>query len=344
MVLFRPGSRRGLPHAVALAVALHACLLPAMLPQAGAHAVRAGMHQATRAGELAMPTCAGPHDLIVDGTQVVLTGTETFEEVCLIDGATVVAHNLTLRVGSLALDAASRIDADGLSGGPPEGGAVDCSISGNGKADGDMGSPLTILARQAIVAGRISSDGGAANGAPCARYRSGEDGGQGGRVTLQAGALAWSGLISARGGDGGQLDTGDGGNGGNGGKITLAVPAGVDTPTGTFDVAGGRAGMPGSHTTLPGAAGWSGQVSVSDLTDAQMAALPPPPAPLLQPIGAPPTLLPVQAANQSGEGTRCAAGDLDVGKGVTRRLDGVRRFAHICVHDGGVLVAADPSR
>lgn len=337
MVLFRPSSRRGLPQAVALAVALHASLLPAMLPKAGAHAVRAGVHQATRAGELATPTCTGPHDLIVDGAQIVLTGKETFDEVCLIDGATVVAHNLTLRVGSLALDAASRIDADGLSGGPPNGGTADCSTSGNGKANGDMGSPVTILARQAIVAGKISSDGGAANSASCAGYQGGEEGGQGGQVTLEAGALAWSGSISARGGDGGPLDTG---NGGNGGKITLVVPAGVDTPAGTFDVTGGRAGAPNSHTTLPGAAGRSGQISVSDLTDAQGTALPPPPASLLQPIGAPPTLLPVQAANQSNEGMRCAAGDLDVGKGVTRRLDGVQRFAHICVHDGGALVAA----
>ena len=115
-----------------------------------------------------MPTCTGPHDLIVDGAQIVLTGTETFDEVCLIDGARVVAHNLTLRVGSLALDAASRIDADGLSGGPPNGGTADCSTSGNGRAHGDMGFPLTILARHAIVAGKISSDGGATNSASCA--------------------------------------------------------------------------------------------------------------------------------------------------------------------------------
>ena len=120
------------------------------------------------------------------------------------------------------------------------------------------------------------------------------------------------------------------------------VSAGADTPTGTFDVAGGRAGAPDSHTTLPGAASRAGQISVSDLTDAQRTALPPPPASVLQPIGAPPTLLPVQAANQVNEGMHCAAGDLDVGKGVTRRLDGVQRFAHICVHDGGALVAAGP--
>jgi hypothetical protein len=187
MVRFRPGSRRGLPQVVALAIALQASLLPAVLPQAGAHAVREGMHQAKFAAELTMPSCTGPHDLIVDGTQIVLTGTEAFDEVCLSHGATVVAHNLTLRVGSLALDAASRIDADGLSGGPPNDGGVDCSTSGNGMANGDMGSPVIILARQAIVAGKISSNGGAANSSFCAEYQSGEDGGQGGQVTLEAG-------------------------------------------------------------------------------------------------------------------------------------------------------------
>jgi hypothetical protein len=38
---------------------------------------------------------------------------------------------------------------------------------------------------------------------------------------------------------------------------------------------------------------------------------------------------------------RCGAGDLDVGKGAIARLDGVQRFAHVCVHDGGVLTTAN---
>jgi len=340
MLLFRPSSRRGLPQAVALTVALYASLLPAMLPQAGAHAAREGMHQAKLAGELTMPTCTGPHDLIVDGTQIVLTGKETFDDVCLIDGATVVAHNLTLRVGSLAIDAASRIDADGLSGGPPNDGGADCSPSGNGKANGDIGSPVTILARQAIVAGKITSNGGTANTAFCAEYQSGEDGGQGGQVTLEAAALTLTGSISSHGGDGGTLSTGNGGNGGAGGTSTLLAPTGVAKPTATFDVTGGRPGPPDSHTELPGTAGVSGQISVSDLTVAQMTALPPPPASLPQPIGAAPTILPVQTANQFNKGMQCGPGDLDVGKGVTRRLDGVRHFAHICVHDGGALITS----
>lgn len=54
-------------------------------------------------------------------------------------------------------------------------------------------------------------------------------------------------------------------------------------------------------------------------------------------IGQAPARLSLQPDAVFGAGMRCGAGDLDVGPRATVRLDGVHRYAHVCIHDGGVL-------
>ena len=282
------------------------------------------------------PACLGSHDLIIDGTQIALSGVHTFDQVCIIDGATMLARNLTLRAGVVYLDARSHINADGLPGGPSIESGPDCSPTGNGKPGGDDGSPLTILAHQAIVLGIISSNGGAANMAGCAtNYQSGENGGRGGQVTLEAAALSFSGTIAARGGAGGQLLNE---HGGNGGTISVLLPAGAVRPHGSFDVSGGQPGT-SEHAATLGRLGQAGTVSVASLTAAQLAVLPPAPAAPMRILGQAPARLPLQPAAGFAAALRCGAGDLDVGHGATVRLDGVQRFAHVCIHDGGVLTS-----
>jgi hypothetical protein len=281
--------------------------------------------------------CLGPHDLTIDGTQIALSGAQTFDQVCIVNGATMLARNLTLRAGIVYLDATSHIDADGLPGGPSGDSGPDCSPTGNGKPGGDDGSPLTMQAHQAIVLGAISSNGGAANMDGCAtNYQSGENGGRGGQVTLEAAALSFSGTIAARGGAGGQpLD----GNGGNGGTIRVLLPAGAGRPRGSFDVSGGKPGAFGDNATTPGQPGQGGTISVAALTAAQLAALPPAPAAPVQILGQAPARSPLQPAAVFATGMRCGSGDLDVGQGATVRLAGVHRFTHVCIHDGGVLTS-----
>jgi hypothetical protein len=282
------------------------------------------------------PVCLGPHDLIIDGTQIPLSGKHTFDQVCIVNGATLLARSLTLRAGVVYLDASSTIDADGLPGGPSADGGADCSPTGNGEPGGDDGSPLTIMAHQAIVLGAISSNGGAANADECAGYQSGENGGRGGQVTLEAAALTLTGTVTARGGNGGP-QPGTGGSGGHGGTISVVLPAAAGRPHGSFDVAGGNPGTSSDSAATPGQPGQAGAVSVAALTAAQLAALPSVPAAPVQILGQAPARLPLQPAAVFAADMRCGAGDLDVGKSATVRLDGVHRYTHVCIHDGGEL-------
>jgi len=309
-------------------------------------------------------SCLGPRDLIVQNGQLTLHGIQTFDRVCLHQGGVLVADApLTLLTGALFIDASSHITADGLPGGLPSG-MLDCRGSGTGTPDGGPGSALTILARQAIEQGSISSSGGQGlrgSEGMCSSGNglNGGNGGNGGQISIWAKALTLHAPIIATGGAGGVGGnstslTENGGNGGNGGSGgTLSLRLGQQAPATLMSylhAEGGTAGVLGqagcssgggctAQPGMQGSPGGSGSISVGKLTPAQIAILPPSPPPLQGVIGLAPARQSPQPTSTFRQGMSCGTGDLNVGPGVPVTLTGIHHYTHVCVHDGGTLLA-----
>lgn len=289
-----------------------------------------------------------------------------YGSICVRNHGTLGGWAGTLRAGILYVDASSKIDASGLPGSHK--GQADCNEPGNGEPDGSPGRSITLAVRQAIILGGIDASGG--NGAtsfpvnyagPCTGANG--NGAAGGAVTVQAQVLTLDAPISATGGAGGNdyvqpgtykasdnIDVPK--NGGAGGTIRVLLPHPIAALTPFLRLGGGAAGVVcaaadpgascGARTYVTGTAGPAGHVVLGALTPAQAAMLPSLPAPLTSYLGAPPAALPPLPAPAFARGMACGDGDLDVGAGATRRLSGDHRYAHVCVHDSGTLLA-DPS-
>jgi len=286
-------------------------------------------------------SCLGPHDLVVDGTRLTLNGKQTFERVCLENGAVLVGASLTLRAGALYVDPTSRIVADGAAGSLGYQSYYACSEGvPPDSPDGVAGGRLTILTRAAMVQGAISADGGhgAAPSRECTTAAG--HGGHGGQIVVHTVSLTLTAPISATGGAGNapssalDEDYGAPAPGGAGGTISLLVGSALSpTVRSLLHVDGGASGDP---ATLPPAA--PGSTMVSLLSATARASLPPAPGPLVRPLGPSPLRLPAQPAATVTRVMTCHAGDLDVGAGRRLALGGVRTYPHVCIHDGGVLL------
>ncbi len=286
-------------------------------------AYRRGVSIAQANGADTPPRCVGARDLDVRGTTVALSGTPVFERVCVTDhGRILVTGGLTLRAGLLYVDPTGSIIGD------PSFGIE--ALSGQ---CGATGTAIALDARRAVLLGTTRSDGGAGaavdptgqGGPQCSEFA----GGTGGDITITALDLTLTGSISATGGDGG---AGAGSDGGHGGSVTIAttspLPAGMAQ---RVDVAGGAPSDTCYGCNTVGHAGATGSISITTLG----AGTPPTaPSPLIATLGVPPARGDVGVAPGMG---RCGPGDLDVGAGQRPLLDGVHRYAHICIHDGGVL-------
>jgi hypothetical protein len=172
-------------------------------------------------------TCTGSHDLRVDGRTLFLTGSHTFNRICILHGGTVSGSPLDLEAGSIYVDAQSSIHADGRNG----------SFQGNGCPPDGLGDPnddanwsqgVTLGAMVIEIDGQVTANGGlglssrAATGS-CPRNFRAVSGGHGGILDVVTGALRLQGTLSARGGDGGSGKAywNLGGKGGNGGSILI---------------------------------------------------------------------------------------------------------------------------
>jgi len=143
-------------------------------------------------------------------------------------------------------------------------------------------------------------------------------------------------------------------NGGVGGTIRVLLPHPIVALTPFLQVGGGAPGVVcdaadseescGARTYGTGTVGPAGHIVLGTLTPAQVAMLPSLPAPLTSYLGAPPAALPPLPAPAFARGMACGAGDLDIGAGATRRLSGDHSYAHVCVHDGGMLLAGPSLR
>lgn len=300
------------------------------------------------------PSCDGARDLVVDGGKTTITGTRTFDRVCVVDGGVLRASG-TLRAGLLYVDAASRISADGVPGG---GMPDECGDQSSTEPDGAAGSSLHILAREAVVQGSMSADGGGGLDAVACDtpIYSGGRGGHGGRLTLDIARLLLTAPLSAAGGDGGlgyysdgtpghsaepDIDS-PGGNGGDGGEVVVRTGQPLSPRAGALlDVSGGKGGEAGVKGRYPdGKHGRAGRTSVATLTMTQEAALPRPPSPLVMTFGASPAQLPAQPDDTFARGMRCGKGDLRVAAYQEISLAGLHRYPHVCVYKGGIIRAA----
>lgn len=125
-----------------------ALVLQPAYPWAG---VRTGVvsHIAVVAAATEPPTCTGSHDLLVDHGRVLLQGVQTFDRLCILNGARVIARaDLTLHVGLLYVAMGSAIVADGGAG--YEADTHDC-IGNVVHPDGDAGHAMVIVARHATI-------------------------------------------------------------------------------------------------------------------------------------------------------------------------------------------------
>lgn len=300
------------------------------------HLPGAATDQASRAvapqiGAGAPLRCVGAHDFDVAGTTVALSGTVAFDRVCVTNHGSILATGaLTLTAGLLYVDRTGSINGD-----PPYA-LLQPLCDQNGAA----GATITIDARRAVLLGSIVSDGGAGTAfSPTADLGScgPPDGGAGGTIAIAVPELTLSGPISAVGGPGG---AGSEGSGGRGGSVTITIAA--PPPAGTarlVRVSGGA--VPdrcfpcddtGATAGHPGAAG-----SVSIVVSSAVATTAPPaPAPLIATLG----VASVREGTTISTGTHpCGPGDLNVGSGQRPLLDGVHRYPHVCIHNGGVLRA-----
>lgn len=324
------------------------CLLAALITLSAPARVSA----LRAASASAAVTCDGAHDLIVEHGPVALHGSQSFARLCVQDdGILVVTAAVILRVGILYVAPGSAIAADGADG--HYWATHDC-IGNDIQPDGRPGGALSIVARHAIIAGRISSNGG--NGLSYGPYCGGSSdeaaighGGRGGSVLLVTPDLSLSGRVTATGGAGGNAtptSTGDSyapsshrsGDGGAGGHITLVLarpdPALLQP---RLDVSAGAAGAPGRGPT--GASGAAGTTVIRAMTAAEQTSIPAQPASPITVAAMAPARQPLDPALTRSPELRCGAGDLDVRR--TTTLSGVHQYVHVCVENGGALIGSE---
>lgn len=302
-------------------------------------AARAVATRPRPASTVAPFACTGPRDLIIDrGYVTIAAGVYRYDRVCVQDKGVLTSYGaLTLRVGALYVAADSAISTDGPGGSYYA--SHDCA-PGSLTQDGGTGFALTIVARRAIIRGRISSNGGPGwDSVPnCTGIDAPGNGGNGGTVVVEADASTLSGQVEARGGAGGVV-AGAGrpypfrDRGGRGGHIALML-AHPDPRVlwRHLDVSGGA-----SHR--PGPASPNGSAQIRALAPAQQRVLPPAPSPLVTIAGVPPERLPLDARFARVHHMACGAGDLRIGAGQVRTLTGVHRYPRVCVGADGLLVA-----
>lgn len=355
-LIFSACIRRGVWSPLGRIALMLACLsLTAVAPvQTDAPRVAGGVPSTYGAASaLTPPVCDGPRDLVVDGGKTTITGTRTFDRVCVVDGGVLRASGV-LRVGVLYVAPTGYVSADGVPGG---GMPDECGDQSSIESDGASGASLHILAQEAIVRGPISADGGGGlNGFGCGEPDGGGGrGGRGGHLTLDVSNLLLAGPLYARGGDGGLGYYGSGtpghssdpavaspgGDGGDGGDVTLRtgrlMPSRVSAYVSVSGGSGGQAGVRGRYPA--GKAGGAGRTSIMALTRAQQALLPHLPPPVVSAIGIAPLRLPSQPLGVFERGMRCGGGDLRVTAGRAITLRGFHRYRHVCVYKGGILQA-----
>jgi hypothetical protein len=161
-----------------------------------------GMRTAAAPTAATPPTCTGSQDLLVDQGRVLLQGMQTFDHLCILNGASVIARgDLTLHVGLLYVALGSAIVADGAAG--YYAATHDC-IGNDVHPNGDAGHTVVIVARHAIINGLVSANGGAglSLGLACGGTTPIGRGGRAGSITVTAGDLELSGTLTAKGGTG----------------------------------------------------------------------------------------------------------------------------------------------
>jgi hypothetical protein len=230
------------------------------------------MHTGAVLATATPPTCTGFHDFLVDQGRVLLQGVQTFDRLCILNGARVIARgDLTLHVGLLSVAPGSAIVADGAAG--YEADTHDC-IGNVVHPNGDAGHAVVVVAHHAIIDGLVSANGGAglSLGLACGGTTPIGRGGTAGSITITAGDLELSGTFTAKGGAGGgatatpeMLEYNQGpsadksGDGGDGGRIVLTLnQPDASLLTGHLDVSGGAPGAPG--TGPAGAQGTNGSI------------------------------------------------------------------------------------
>ena len=195
--------------------------------------------------------------LMLDNQSIALSGLQTYDDVQLINGATiVVSGSLQLNTDSLFIDATSSISADGRgylqNSGPGKGGTSGGGGHGGRGGGGNGGAvygdadPLAPITRGSgggsqgsasggtgggaiaidvdgafVLDGEVSADG--TNGGYKNYYSSSHfgGGGAGGSISVDAGSLSGSGKITVNGGEGGRSSRGPGG-GGAGGRVAVS--------------------------------------------------------------------------------------------------------------------------
>jgi hypothetical protein len=311
--------------------------------------------------EAPLTACEGPNDLLVENGPLVLEGSNQYDRVCIQDHGVLVTGNLSLRTGYLFVDATSALDADGPDGGY-QASSVCGGFVGTGEPDAASGGTINVVARQAIIRGTLSANGGRGldgtiedcGGLIDNNGGLGGKGGNGGRISIHAQSLILTGTISARGGGGGSgllapqySGSGNssgavtsyvpepGGSGGNGGSILISTtlrPGG--SATSLLHVGAGHGGK-SPKGAKAGANGHLGVFSLARLSPSQASALPPPPPSLVTYLRGAPTTKPLSTL--SAKLFACGHGDLVVDADQALTLSGTHRYAHICVQHGGVL-------
>lgn len=313
----------------------------------------------------APPLCVGAHDLLVDGSTIAPAPSRVYGRICVINGGKLTTWSGALRAGVLYIDGSSMIDTSGLPGSDQE---TDCNNPGNGQRDGSPGDPITLTVRQAIIMGSIDASGGAGESALPIGMCSGSDGdgGSGGAITLHAASLTLAGTIKSDGGPAGDdavrsgtydLSSDAPRNGGAGGVIHVVVAHHSLVDRSLLHVDGGAgntvclsahddisSSQCGAKIYARGKAGAAGHVVLETLTPAAASALPPLPVPLVSYLGVHPVALPLVPATVFARGMTCGKGDVNIGAGMTRRLGGDQSYAHVCIHDGGTLLAGPSLR
>lgn len=290
-------------------------------------------------------TCLGAHDLnVATGTTIALgaSGSYHFDRLCIENGATLqLSDSTTLRVGDLLVADGASLVSNGSDG--VEQDTHDC-IDNHVQPDGAPGGTLTIIARRAVIAGSISSSGGAGLSyrISCQGSTDIGQGGAGGRVTLVAGSLSFAGRIVATGGAGGSSDAQQAGllpeshrpsgAGGAGGVVTVSAPGAVALIRGHVVVTPGSGGAP-DRGAATGRRGASGVIRARAAPAGSSLPAAAPPIVAIAASGPTPAVLGPASASACLPG----GGALVIRAGTTRVLGGVIRAPRVCVR-GRVVV------
>ncbi len=298
---------------------------------------------ATSRGWTEVPSCTGPHDLLVSsGTSVSLGTQRNFDRICLSPDSTLNINytsastppDVTLRVGELIISSGASIIDYGNDGFMPS--SHDCM--GNVPQQAGAGGNLTIIARSAIIKGSINVNGGAGLSyvLGCPGPSNAGPGGNGGHLTLIAGSLAFgkTTLLSATGGNGGSSNDHNeylpvthemSGSGGAGGIVTVNSPHASTLVTGHVLVTGGSPGVP-TKGAPSGSAGTSGSIHTQNTLPS---GLPPLPTPLVTLVNGGP--VPISTGPAPASACRPGAGALIVPKGQHKTIHGIVHERTVCV-------------